>query len=153
MHSGHDGQLLQSRAGKKELVHQLLSAKEDSGKSFTEIGRELGLTNMYTAQLFHNQVGADAVRRVTLVKPHPSSGRGPLAATGNCGIGSEVSVKSPCRKTQWEPDVHSELCDEFKSGHLYTKNKASIEQNRLVNLPAEDPQIVADHQGEGCGRI
>ena len=42
-------------AGKKELVHQLLSAKEAGGKSFTEIGRELGLTNMYTAQLFHNQ--------------------------------------------------------------------------------------------------
>lgn len=59
---------LSTCAGKKELVHQLLTAKEASGKSFTEIGGDLGLTNMYTAQLFHNQA-------CTLPAPVPPIGR------------------------------------------------------------------------------
>ena len=43
-------------AGKYDLVSQLLAAKEASGKTFTQISKELGLTNAFTAQLFHNQV-------------------------------------------------------------------------------------------------
>ncbi len=43
------------RAGKEELVYNLLSAKKASGKTFTQIAKEVGLTNLYTAQLFHNQ--------------------------------------------------------------------------------------------------
>lgn len=42
-------------AGKYDLVSQLLAAKEASGKTFTQISKELGLTNAFTAQLFHNQ--------------------------------------------------------------------------------------------------
>lgn len=42
--------------GKKDLVSRLLAAKEASGKSFTQIAAEVGLTNIYTAQLFHHQV-------------------------------------------------------------------------------------------------
>lgn len=127
----HDGQLLQPRAGKKELVHQLLSAKEDSGKSFTEIGRDLGLTNMYTAQLFHNQVGADVIRRSTPVEPHPSSGRGLLAASGGCAIGIEVSVESADRKTQWEPDVHSKLFNEVRISK-YKNTKRALSKTVLA---------------------
>eukprot|EP00879_Flechtneria_rotunda_P012693 GHRR01013254.1.p1 GENE.GHRR01013254.1~~GHRR01013254.1.p1 ORF type:complete len:143 (+),score=41.06 GHRR01013254.1:226-654(+) len=41
--------------GKKELVSRLLNAKEASSKSFSQIAEEVGLTNVYTAQLFHNQ--------------------------------------------------------------------------------------------------
>ena len=44
-------------AGKYDLVGQLLAAKEASGKTFTQISQEIGLTNAYTAQLFYNQVG------------------------------------------------------------------------------------------------
>lgn len=40
---------------KKELVTKILDAKKASGKTYTEIAKELGLTNMYTAQLFQNQ--------------------------------------------------------------------------------------------------
>lgn len=43
-------------AGKHDLVGQLLAAKEASGKTFTQISTEIGLTNAFTAQLFYNQV-------------------------------------------------------------------------------------------------
>ena len=43
-------------SGKFDLVGQLLAAKEASGKTFTQISKEIGLTNAFTAQLFHNQV-------------------------------------------------------------------------------------------------
>lgn len=42
--------------GKQALVSRLLSAKEATGKTFTQISKEVGLTNVYTAQLFYNQV-------------------------------------------------------------------------------------------------
>jgi hypothetical protein len=42
--------------GKEALVDSLLAAKESSGKTFTEIAKEVGLTNMYAAQLFYAQV-------------------------------------------------------------------------------------------------
>lgn len=44
-------------AGKAELVSQLLAAKEASGKTFTQISQEIGRTNLFTTQLFFNQVG------------------------------------------------------------------------------------------------
>lgn len=47
---------LQLCTGKYDLVSQLLAAKEASGKTFTQISEEIGLTNAFTAQLFHNQV-------------------------------------------------------------------------------------------------
>ncbi len=37
-------------------MYKLLQAKKASGKTFTQIANEVGLTNLYTAQLFHNQV-------------------------------------------------------------------------------------------------
>lgn len=43
-------------AAKKDLITQLLKAKQESGKTYTEIAKEVGLTNLYTAQLFQNQV-------------------------------------------------------------------------------------------------
>ncbi len=42
-------------ADKKNLVKQLLEAKQASGKTYSEIANEVGLTNLYTAQLFQNQ--------------------------------------------------------------------------------------------------
>lgn len=37
-------------------VSQLLAAKEASGKTFSQIAAEVGLTNVYTTQLFYGQV-------------------------------------------------------------------------------------------------
>ena len=37
-------------------------AKEKSGKSFSQIGKECGLTNVYTASLFYNQVRCTSAR-------------------------------------------------------------------------------------------
>ena len=36
-------------------MKQLLEAKQASGKTYSEIANEVGLTNLYTAQLFQNQ--------------------------------------------------------------------------------------------------
>lgn len=44
-----------SHGGKAALVDRLLAAKDASGKSYSQIAAELGLTNVYTAQLFHHQ--------------------------------------------------------------------------------------------------
>jgi hypothetical protein len=42
--------------GKAQLVSSLLAAKEASGKTFSQIAKEVGLTNVYTTQLFYHQV-------------------------------------------------------------------------------------------------
>ena len=42
-------------SSKKQLIDMLLVAKEKAGKTFTEIGQEIGCTNFYTAALFYNQ--------------------------------------------------------------------------------------------------
>ncbi|CAM6083574.1 unnamed protein product [Calypogeia fissa] len=41
---------------KSELVLHLLQVKKQSGKTFTQIAEETGLTNAYVAQLFHRQM-------------------------------------------------------------------------------------------------
>ena len=46
------------RTEKKALVAQLIAAKEDTGKTYTQISKEIGLTNAYTAQLFYNQASS-----------------------------------------------------------------------------------------------
>ena len=51
---------VKSAAGKTELSHKLLLAKEASGKTFNQIAKECGLTNLYTAQLFFAQVSCPA---------------------------------------------------------------------------------------------
>jgi hypothetical protein len=42
--------------GKAQLVSGLLAAKEASRKTFSQIAKEVGLTNVYTTQLFYHQV-------------------------------------------------------------------------------------------------
>ncbi|KAL3150110.1 hypothetical protein ABBQ38_013449 [Trebouxia sp. C0009 RCD-2024] len=58
--------------GKYDLVSQLLAAKEASGKTFTQISKELGLTNAFTAQLFHNQAQLKSGREELLRKACPA---------------------------------------------------------------------------------
>jgi cyanate lyase len=43
-------------SGKADAVTHLLKAKEASGKTFSQIAKAVGLTNIYTAQLFYHQV-------------------------------------------------------------------------------------------------
>jgi hypothetical protein len=64
--------------GKPELVSQLLAAKEASGKTFTQIGKEIGRTNLYTTQLFFNQVGnqSSACRRQPCINSSSCGSRG-----------------------------------------------------------------------------
>lgn len=58
--------------GKFDLVGQLLAAKEASGKTFTQISKEIGLTNAFTAQLFHNQAQLKSGREELLRKACPA---------------------------------------------------------------------------------
>jgi hypothetical protein len=41
---------------KAQLVSTLLAAKDASGKTFSQIAKEVRLTNVYTTQLFYHQV-------------------------------------------------------------------------------------------------
>jgi len=58
--------------GKHDLVGQLLAAKEASGKTFTQISKEIGLTNAFTAQLFYNQAQLKSGREEVLRKACPA---------------------------------------------------------------------------------
>ncbi|KAA6424890.1 MAG: Cyanate hydratase [Trebouxia sp. A1-2] len=57
---------------KHDLVGQLLAAKEASGKTFTQISKEIGLTNAFTAQLFYNQAQLKSGREEVLRKACPA---------------------------------------------------------------------------------
>ena len=57
---------------KATLVRELLQAKESSGKSFTQIAKETGLTNAYVAQLFHRQAPLPGPMAETLQRSVPS---------------------------------------------------------------------------------
>jgi hypothetical protein len=41
---------------KRQLVQRVIAAKERAGTTFDEIAAKLGVTNVYAAQLLHNQV-------------------------------------------------------------------------------------------------
>lgn len=60
-----------SSFGKEALVSRLLNAKDESKKSFDEISAHLGLTNVYTAQLFMNQaqLKPDKVKKLKEIVP------------------------------------------------------------------------------------
>lgn len=89
-------------AGKFDLVSQLLAAKEASGKTFTQISQEVGLTNAYTAQLFHNQV------KSLLGQPEGSASTQASAGLSNathsvfplllahCDMGDQLTLGSLC---------------------------------------------------------
>lgn len=78
--------------GKHELVSRLLAAKEASGKTFTQISKEVGLTNVYTAQLFYNQVIAAKVLQhvdTTLIaKRQCKEAMQGMLRVGNCRLSS-----------------------------------------------------------------
>ncbi|KAI8467914.1 MAG: cyanate lyase C-terminal domain-containing protein [Monoraphidium minutum] len=86
---GNGARALASHAGpglppwvddKAGRVQQLLAAKEKSGKSFSQIAKEVGLTNVYTAQLFHGQQQLQPNTVAALRKAVPSLGDDDVAA-------------------------------------------------------------------------
>jgi cyanate lyase len=56
---------------KQALISRLITAKENTGKTFTQIAKDVGLTNVYTAQLFYNQaqLKPDRVERLRAAVP------------------------------------------------------------------------------------
>ena len=64
------GACLHWAEGKQELARKLLLAKEASGKTFNQIAAECGLTNLYAAQLFFNQVPACNKAGCTVLRLH-----------------------------------------------------------------------------------
>jgi cyanate lyase len=76
------------RFGKPELVSQLLAAKEASGKTFTQIGQEIGRTNLYTTQLFFNQAQLKPGAVELLQKAVPALTEAQLAAMQRCPMRS-----------------------------------------------------------------
>lgn len=74
--SGISSAVLEQKAG---LVSRLLAAKEDSGKTFDEIGNELGLTNAYTANLFYGQAQLKSGTAPKLKKAVPGISEDDLA--------------------------------------------------------------------------
>jgi len=70
------------------LVHELLSAKEASGKTFSAIAQELGLTNMYTAQLFYNQAQLKPSTEEALRRVVPALSDDNIAAMRRCPMRS-----------------------------------------------------------------
>lgn len=86
---------------KGTLVARLLAAKEASGKTFSEIAEEVGLTNVYCTQLFYNQVRSSLLHiiwgRVTSGYFHRWAGRSALD-----DLGRHTCTKT-CRKTGKHP--------------------------------------------------
>lgn len=76
------------RFGKAELVSQLLAAKEASGKTFTQISKEIGRTNLYTTQLFFNQAQLKEGAVPLLKKAVPALTDEQLAAMRKCPMRS-----------------------------------------------------------------
>jgi cyanate lyase len=73
---------------KNEVVARLLSAKEDSGKTWDELGDKTGLCNVYVAQLFHRQAQLKKKTEQTLVRLVPGLTEDLLAEMRLCPMRS-----------------------------------------------------------------
>eukprot|EP00884_Botryococcus_braunii_P014112 jgi/Botrbrau1/22701/Bobra.0132s0040.1 len=71
-------------AGKEALVDGLLAAKEASGKTFSQIAEETGLTNLYTAQLFYGQAQLKPDREASLRQAVPALTQDQVDAIKRC---------------------------------------------------------------------
>eukprot|EP00246_Nothoceros_aenigmaticus_P013876 TRINITY_DN5012_c0_g1_i2.p1 TRINITY_DN5012_c0_g1~~TRINITY_DN5012_c0_g1_i2.p1 ORF type:complete len:167 (+),score=34.92 TRINITY_DN5012_c0_g1_i2:280-780(+) len=59
-------------SAKEALVARLLEAKKKTSKTFTQIAKEIGYTNAYTAQLFHRQAPLKPTAVAALRKAVPT---------------------------------------------------------------------------------
>ena len=73
---------------KKELVTKLLAARVASGKSYDELGKALGLCNVYVAQLFHAQAQLKPESVEKLVKIIPGLNEDLVAEMRKCPMRS-----------------------------------------------------------------
>ena len=81
-----------SQASKRALIDRLLTAKEKSKKTFTQIGKEIDCTNFYTAALFHNQQQLKPETAGALLKAVP-------ALAEDAGLLEEMQ-KAPSRRSE-----------------------------------------------------
>ncbi|KAK9812891.1 hypothetical protein WJX72_005312 [[Myrmecia] bisecta] len=102
-----------SPTGKAELVSRLISAKEATGKTFTQLSKELGLTNAYTAQLFYNQAQLKPATVQTLKKAVP-------------GITEEdMAIMQRCPMRGFRPDI-------IQEPHIYRMTEAVLHYGEAI---------------------
>lgn len=73
---------------KAELVERLMVAKAATGKTYDDIAKELGLTNLFTAQLFQNQAQLRPATAEVLKKVVPGISEADLALMQLCPMRS-----------------------------------------------------------------
>ncbi|KAK9809534.1 hypothetical protein WJX73_009719 [Symbiochloris irregularis] len=93
------------KAEKKAMIAQLVAAKEATGKTYTQIAQEVGLTNAYTAQLFLNQAMLHPGREDAIKKAVP-------------GLTDEhIAFMKRCPMRTFDPDL-------MKEPHIYRMHEA-----------------------------
>ena len=84
-------------AEKDALVASLIKAKEATGKTFTQISKEVGLTNTQTAQLFYNQAQLKPGRVEALKKAVPELTEEQLSVMQKCPFRTfDPQIKQVC---------------------------------------------------------
>jgi cyanate lyase len=112
------------KESKLALVKQLIAAKEASGKSFTQISKEVGLTNLYTAQLFYNQAQLKEATIDKLRKAVP-------ALTDDM-----VQHMKRCPMRSWDPAIKQEP-------HIYRTTEAVLHYGEAIKA------IMNEELGDG----
>ena len=84
-------------ADKKDLVKKLLEAKQASGKTYSEIANEVGLTNLYTAQLFP-EPGTHATPHILARQSLPSFIIATLSASRRLLTQGDANVQAELKK-------------------------------------------------------
>ena len=97
---------------KKELVHKLLKAKEDSKKTYDELAKALGVTNGYMAQLFHAQAQLTPDKADKLAQLVPGLTKDLLKEMQKC------PMRSYDPNLMQEPNVYrmTEICLHYGAG-------------------------------------
>ena len=93
---------------KKELVAELLAAKDASGKTWDELADALGYCNVYVAQLFHNQAQLKPKAEPILTKLVPGLTKEHLNEMRKCPMRSyDPFIILNYRSTRMESLVNS----------------------------------------------
>lgn len=90
---------------KVKAVAEMIAAKEETGKSFTQIAKEIGLTNAFTAQLFLNQARLGPGREDAIRKAVPGL------------TDKHISLMKRCPMRTFDQDL-------LKEPHIYRLHEA-----------------------------
>ncbi|KAH6556997.1 hypothetical protein KP509_1Z143300 [Ceratopteris richardii] len=89
---------------KAHLVKALLLAKESSGKTFSQIAEEIGVTNVFLAQLFHRQAPLPDSLAKPLLNAVPQLGTNNLLESMK-----PIPMRSCDPSTLQDPTIYREL--------------------------------------------